>query len=216
MKKNIFLLFSLICTFALPLQISAEERPVTILYLGDSLTEGFGIEPEEAYPALVNTKLKEAGHLNIKTINGGYSGSTTASAFSRLKWYSRVKPDIVVLALGANDGLRGLPPEAMQTNLAKAIEFAQSKGIKVVLCGMQAPPNYGKEYTARFKEVYLTLTEEFGISLVPFLLNKVAGHPKMNLPDGIHPNQNGHRIIAETVYGHLFTVINSNRRNNKN
>lgn len=201
--RNILLLLFFISCFVSPQDIMAEERNTTILYLGDSLTEGFGVESHEAYPALIDRKFKNTGRLNIRTINGGYSGSTTASAFSRLKWYSRAKPDIVVIALGANDGLRGLPTETMQKNLEKAIEFALSNDMKVLLCGMQAPPNYGKGYTDEFKRIFLNLSQKYQVTFVPFLLENVAGIFNKNLPDAIHPNPKGHQQIAETVFPFL-------------
>ena len=176
--------------------------------LGDSLTEGTGVEQTKAYPYLVEQKLKAQGFLAIQVINGGVTGSTTASALSRLKWYLRDCPDILLLALGANDGLRGLPTVQIKNNLAATIKLALSKGIRVILAGMKMPPNYGEDYTLKYEKVFLELAKEYGIVFIPFLLEGVAGDPHLNLPDGIHPNERGHQIISELVYKTLVKVIN--------
>ena len=139
----------------------------------------------------------------------GVSGSTTASALSRLTWYLRDRPDILLLALGANDGLRGLPTLQIKHNLAETIELSLSKGIRVVLAGMKMPPNYGENYTLKFEKVFHELAKEYGITFIPFLLEGVAGDPKLNLPDGIHPNEPGHQIIAELVYKTIVKLVNA-------
>ena len=169
-----------------------------IVIVGDSLTEGFGIRKEESFPDLLQLELIKMGY-EVNIINGGVSGSTSASAYSRLKWYIRIQPDIVILALGGNDGLRGLSLVHMKKNLIKAIELAKSKNIKIILAGMQMPLNYGKEYTKSFREVFFELAKEYNIPLIPFLLKDVGGISSLNLSDGIHPNPEGHKIIAKNV-----------------
>ncbi len=181
----------------------------TILMLGDSLTEGTGIGENQAYPYLVEQKLKAQGFSAIKVINAGVSGSTTASGLSRLTWYLRDRPHILMLALGANDGLRGLPTVQIKRNLAATIELALSKGIRVVLAGMKMPPNYGEDYTRKYEKVFLELAKEYDIVCIPFLLEGVAGDPKLNLPDGLHPNERGHHIISELVYKTLVKLVNA-------
>ncbi len=173
-----------------------------IVIVGDSLTEGFGIRKEESFPDLLQLELIKRGY-EVNIINGGVSGSTSASAYIRLKWYIRIQPDIVILALGGNDGLRGLSLVHMKKNLIKAIELAKSKNIKIILAGMQMPLNYGKEYTKSFSEVYFELAKEYNIPLIPFLLKDVGGVSSLNLPDGIHPNPEGHKIIAKNVLKYL-------------
>ena len=177
-----------------------------IVALGDSLTEGFGVRKEEAYPFLVEKELLSKGHA-VKVVNAGISGSTSASAPSRIKWHIRSQPDIIIIALGGNDGLRGLSVAHMKKNLSKAIELAQAEKIQVLLSGMQIPLNYGKEYTETFREVFYELVELYKLSIIPFLLKDVGGVPNLNQPDGIHPNPEGHKIIAVTVLKSLEPLL---------
>jgi len=184
----------------------AEERPIHILFLGDSITAGLGVELENAYPALIAdmfddmiTMPEEKG-TRVRITNGSISGSTTAGALSRLKWFLRAEPDILVLALGANDGLRGLSTQEMSQNLEKTIVLAQENGIRVILAGMEIPPNYGPAYSKAFREVFAFLADRYDLSFIPFLLKEVAGNPSLNQADGIHPNRAGHKIIAGTVF----------------
>ena len=170
----------------------------SILFLGDSLTAGLGVEPEEAYPHLLGQMLVADG-IEVRIVNGGQSGSTTASALGRLNWYARAKPDILFLALGANDGLRGLTIEEMGKNLDAVIAAAQARGMRVLLAGMELPPNYGPEYTEAFRRVYADLAERYRVPLLPFLLAGVGGSPSLNQADGIHPNAEGHQRIARHV-----------------
>lgn len=171
-----------------------------LVVLGDSLTEGFGVAKEAAFPALLEKKLHQSNKKDWVVVNAGVSGSTTASAISRMKWLFKSKPDVVLLALGANDGLRGLKVEDSQKNLAEAIEYAQKQKVRVILGGLYMPPNYGADYTGKFKNMYTSLAKKYQLTFVPFILEKVAGNPKYNLADGIHPNEEGHKIIAENVY----------------
>lgn len=186
MKYVLFFLFS----FSLQAQ--------TILFLGDSLTEGYRLSKEESYPSLVEEKLK-LKHPKVKVINGGVSGATTASGLKRLDWYLKAKPDIMVLALGANDGLRGLKIEQTSKNLSLVIEKAQERGMKVILAGMKMPTNYGEPYRTNFEKVFTDLARKYKIKLIPFLLEGVGGNPKLNLPDGIHPNAQGYEVVAKNV-----------------
>ncbi|WP_080799643.1 arylesterase [Desulfamplus magnetovallimortis] len=197
--------FIFILTLLLPQKCAGAE--ITILFLGDSLTAGLGVEQDEAYPALLEKMLGEKGYEDLTLVNAGISGSTTASAISRLKWYSRVKPDILFLALGANDGLRGLSLEAMEKNLEKAIVAALESGMKVILAGMEIPPNYGPEYTSNFRNVFKLLSEKHNIFFMPFLLKDVAGEQKYNQADGIHPNAEGHKIIASNVFPYINEMV---------
>jgi acyl-CoA thioesterase-1 len=193
---------TLIITFLL-LFSSLSFAQKKLIVLGDSITEGYGVSKEAAYPALLEKKLHEAGKKEWSIINAGVSGSTTASGISRMKWLFKSKPDIVFLALGANDGLRGLKVEESQKNLATAIEYAQKEKVEVILGGLYMPPNYGADYTSKFKKMYEDLAKKYKLTFIPFILDKVAGNPKYNLADGIHPNEEGHKIIADTIFNAL-------------
>jgi acyl-CoA thioesterase-1 len=178
-----------------------------VLCLGDSLTEGYGIAPENSYPRLLERRLREQGHPDARVINAGISGSTTASAVSRLRWQLKARPDVVILALGGNDGLRGLDLSQTRKNLADAIALAKSRGVKVVLAGMKIPPNYGADYTRRFEALFPALARAHDVALIPFLLEGVAARPELNLPDGIHPNAAGYRIVVENVLETLLPLL---------
>ncbi|QLY25793.1 arylesterase [Bdellovibrio sp. KM01] len=193
---------TLIITFLL-LFSSLSFAQKKLIVLGDSITEGYGVSKEAAYPALLEKKLHDAGKKEWSIINAGVSGSTTASGISRMKWLFKSKPDVVFLALGANDGLRGLKVEESQKNLATAIEYAQKEKVEVILGGLYMPPNYGADYTSKFKKMYEDLAKKYKLTFIPFILDKVAGNPKYNLADGIHPNEEGHKIIADTIFNAL-------------
>jgi len=184
----------------------AQQDEFTILFLGDSLTEGLGLEEAESFPSLLDARFKAEGR-NIKVLNAGISGSTSASGLSRLQWYIRSQPDLMVLALGANDGLRGLSVDEMKANLAKTIEFAQANGVQVALTGMLTPPNMGPEYSEAFARTFPQLAEQYQLPLLPFLLEGVAAVPQLNQGDGIHPNVEGTRIVAETLYQFLLPLL---------
>jgi acyl-CoA thioesterase-1 len=188
------------------LLLSFGAQAKTILFLGDSLTEGYQLSKEEAYPALVENELKKKDP-TVKVINGGVSGATSASGLKRMDWYLKAKPDIMVLALGANDGLRGLKVADTQTNLTNVIEKAQKQNIKVVLVGMQMPPNYGETYRKQFEQMFPTLAKKYKVKLVPFMLEGIAANPALNLADGIHPNAKGHVILSKTMLKALETEI---------
>ena len=173
-------------------------NPKRILILGDSLTEGIGLDEARTYPRILEKKLKDRNH-NIEVINGGISGSTTATGLTRFKWHLKKKIDILVLQLGANDGLRGLDLNVSKKNLLEIINYAQEKKVKVLLLGILMPPNYGKKYVADFEKMYAQIASSHRLSFYKFILKDVAGNPELNLPDGIHPNEKGHQKIAENL-----------------
>jgi len=193
MKKIILILF----LFNL---ITANANSNTILFLGDSLTEGLGVSKENAFPKLVENLIQTELHKSIIVINGGVSGSTTSDALARLKWYMKKKPYLVFLALGANDGLRGLDLEESQKNLEEIIKYAQKYNAKVLLAGMLIPPNYGPEYSTQFKEMYQKIQVKYKLKSMSFLLDGIAGKKEFNQRDGIHPNEKGHKYIAKQVF----------------
>jgi acyl-CoA thioesterase-1 len=178
-----------------------------IVVLGDSLTFGLGLSPHEAYPALLQERLRRNG-LDFHVVNAGISGDTSAGGLSRLDLALDGDVRVLVVALGANDGLRGLPVSQLRNNLSRIIERAQARGVTVVLAGMEAPTNWGADYTAAFHEVYPSLAKEYRVALVPFLLDGVVGIEHLNQRDGIHPNAAGDRIVAETVWTVLEPVVN--------
>ncbi len=203
------ILFQIVCWNALIFGGAANTlaAETIVLMLGDSLTAGYGVEQSEAFPALVERRLEELRYTDVKIVAAGFSGSTSASALGRLRWYLRIKPDILFLELGGNDGLRGLDLETTKKNLQATIQLALDKGMAVVLAGMKIPPNYGQEYTWQFERIYPDLANKFSIPLIPFLLARIGGKPEFNLPDAIHPNPDGHKIVAETVLKHLLPLL---------
>lgn len=181
--------------------ISPVQKKKTILFFGNSLTAGYGVDPSEAYPALIQDKI-DSLNMNYKVINAGVSGETTSDGNSRIAWILKQPVDIFVLELGANDGLRGIPLNETKKNLQSMIDKVKAKypNVKVILEGMQIPPNMGPAYTSKFREIYPELAKENNIDLVPFLLKGVGGDPKLNQRDGIHPTAEGHKIVAENVW----------------
>jgi acyl-CoA thioesterase I len=186
---------------------SASETP-RIVFLGDSLTAGLGVAPEQAYPALIQQRLRQAGYPD-DVINAGVSGDTSAGGVRRLDWSLKGRVHVLVLALGANDGLRGLPPRQLETNLDTIIERARGRGAAVLLAGMEAPPNFGATYTRQFRGVYQALAARHHVPLIPFLLAGVAGVADLNQSDGIHPNARGHRALADLVWRQLEPLLKS-------
>lgn len=182
------------------------DASTTIVCLGDSLTEGYGVAPEQSYPSLLERRLLGLGH-DVRVVNAGVSGATSASAVSRLRWQLRARPDFIVLALGANDGLRGVSPESTRSNLRSAIEMARQAGVQVVLAGMKLPPNYGPAHLEEFERIFPELARAFELPLIPFLLDGVAADPKLNLADGIHPNPAGYEIVVENVLSTLLPLL---------
>jgi acyl-CoA thioesterase-1 len=183
-------------------------RPKVVV-LGDSLTAGYGLLELQAFPALLQEKLNVDGY-QWEVVNAGISGDTSAAGLQRVDWaLSQGDVRILVLELGANDGLRGLPVTEMKKNLASIIELAQQKRVAVLLAGMEAPPNFGPEYTVSFRQVYRDLARQYNIKLLPFLLDKVAGEPSLNQSDGIHPNVDGSKIVADTVWNVLRPMVDA-------
>ena len=174
--------------------------------LGDSLTAGYGLNESQAYPALLQRKLDAEGY-KFEVVNAGVSGDTSAGGLRRLDWALQGDVKILIVALGGNDGLRGLPVAEMQRNLARIIETARARGITVILAGIEAPPNYGQEYVAAFRGAFNELAREQRVVFIPFLLDKVAGLPELNLGDGIHPNERGAVIVSDTVWKALKPVL---------
>jgi len=177
-----------------------------VVILGDSLTAGLGLDAGDAFPAVLERRLRSAG-LPVTVVNAGVSGDTTAGGLRRLEWALDDQVRVLVVALGGNDALRGLPVADLQRNLSEIIERAQSRGIAVILAGMEAPPNLGPAYTAAFRSAYRDLAARYGVTFVPFLLAGVAGDPTLNQADGIHPNAEGARRVAELLWPSVETAV---------
>jgi len=186
----------------------ASENSKTILFFGDSITAGYGLETEEAFPYLIQQKLDSLGY-NYTAINAGISGETTAGGLNRIDWVFKQNVEIFILELGANDGLRGVPLTETRSNLKKMLNFVQEKNpeTKIILAGMQIPPNLGNEYTAEFRTMYSNLAEEEGVHLIPFILEGVAGNPDLNQPDGIHPTAAAQPILVENIWTVLEPLL---------
>src|SRR5688572_22092777 len=188
-----------------PNETPAPERRATnaaqprIVFLGDSLTAGYGLAKEESVPSLIQGRVRAEGY-PYEVVNAGVSGDTSAGGLSRLDWSLEGDVRLLVIELGANDGLRGLPVANMKRNLTEIITRAQSRGITVVLTGMEAPPNFGAAYTAEFRQVYRDLARLPDVTFMPFFLDGVAGLPHLNISDGMHPNAEGARIIERAVW----------------
>jgi acyl-CoA thioesterase-1 len=190
---------------AAPAPAPPSERP-RIVALGDSLTAGLGLPRELAYPTLLQERVDAAG-LDYEVVNAGVSGDTSAGGLRRLDWSLEGNVRVLILALGANDGLRGVPVAEMRRNLGAIIEHAQKRGITVVLAGMEAPPNFGRAYISEFHQAYPDLATHYKVRLVPFLLEGVAGVSSLNQRDGIHPTAEGARIIADNVWAVLKPIL---------
>lgn len=200
------------CDQQTPSASSADEAPTeapsgVIVAFGDSLTEGYGFEPERAYPALLEHRLNAKGY-NYKVINAGISGETSSGALSRVDWILRLNPDIVVLETGANDGLMGISPAVLEQNLNRIIARLQQSGVTVILAGMKMLANLGLTYTQEFEAVYSKVAASYGVSLIPFFLEGVATRRALNLADGIHPNAKGYVVIADLVLPYVVEAIN--------
>lgn len=180
----------------------------TILFFGNSLTAGYGLEPSEAFPALIQKKI-DSLQLGYQVINAGVSGETSSGGNSRVDWILRQPVDVFVLELGANDGLRGVPVAETKKNLQSIIDKVRAKypDAEIVLAGMQVPPNMGQKYAVEFQGIFPGLAKENNIELIPFLLDGVGGEAKLNLQDGIHPTAEGHRILAENVWSVLEKML---------
>ena len=188
----------------------AVTRPVrqTVLFVGTSLTAGLGIAPEDAFPALIQQKIDSAG-LAYRVVNAGVSGASSAEGLARISWLLRQPVDVLVLELGANDGLRGTSVEAMERNLQAIVDSARAHNVAVrlVVVGMEALPNLGRRYTEQFRQAFRDVASRNGAALIPFLLEGVAAEDSLNQGDGIHPTEAGHRIVAENVWRVLEGVL---------
>ena len=195
-------------TQSAPATSAASSARKTILFYGNSITAGSGLDPAQAFPALIGKRL-DSLKMDYKVVNAGLSGETTAGGLSRINWVLRQPVDVFVLELGGNDGLRGLPLADTRKNLQAIIATVRTKypNCKIVLAGMQVPPNLGTEYTREFKGIYKALADKNNLPLIPFLLERVGGIPRLNQSDGIHPTAEGNRIIAETVWQTLKEVL---------
>src|SRR5262245_1231127 len=186
-----------------PAPVASRPR---IVILGDSLTAGLGLPKDEAYPTLLQQRLDKEG-LNYEVVNAGVSGDTSAGGLARLDWALEGDVRVLIVALGGNDGLRGLPAEELKANLSHIIERAQKRGIRVMLAGMEAPPNFGQSYIVSFHQIYPDLARQYRVSLVPFLLQGVAGNETLNQRDGIHPTAAGARIVADNIWPVLRPML---------
>jgi acyl-CoA thioesterase-1 len=199
---------SLVAALALGLALGspagAAER--VVVAFGDSLTAGFGVAADEAWPALLQARLQREGY-PYRVVNAGVSGDTTAGGLRRVDWALRSPPEVAIVALGANDGLRGLSLAAMRDNLRGIVGRFQAAGVRVLLAGMRLPANYGDEYTRGFVEVFGEVARQERVPLMPFLLAGVAVDPRLNQADGIHPNAEGHRVVAERVWPFLLPLL---------
>ncbi len=183
------------------LAAKGQELPmVQVAILGDSLTAGFGLLQAEAFPALLQEKFDADGYARIDVVNAGLNGDTSAGGLRRLEWVLEPTVKILVIALGANDALRGQSPAQTKENLAQIIETANKKGVRVLLTGMQAPTNMGEQFQAEFRAIFPELAAKYHITFLPFLLEGIAGHPELNQEDGIHPTAAGQKMIAEMLY----------------
>ena len=191
----------LLCLF--PLAGLAMER---IVCLGDSLTAGYGLDPDQSYPSVLESVLIERGRV-VSVVNAGVSGDTSAGGARRLSWIMQQQIDCLIIALGANDALRGQPVKQTEENLRKIIQTARQKQpeVSIILTGMRAPPNMGSDYATQFQEIFPRLAKEESVLLLGFLLEDVAARPELNLADGIHPNVEGHRLIAESLVELMFS-----------
>ncbi|SNT38163.1 acyl-CoA thioesterase-1 [Ekhidna lutea] len=188
-------------------QSPAEEKKV-ILFFGNSITAGYQLDMDQAFPALIQERIDSLG-LNYKTINAGLSGETSAGGKSRIEWVLQTVPDIFFLELGANDGLRGLPLDETIKNLQDIIDAVKNENpeVEIIIAGMMVPPNLGQGYSDKFSQIFPKLAEANDATLIPFVLEGVAGNPELNLSDGIHPTPEGHEIVADTVWKYLEPLL---------
>jgi acyl-CoA thioesterase-1 len=185
-----------------------EDSKKVMLFFGNSLTAGYGVDPDDAIPYLIRKKLDSLS-LPYRVINAGLSGETTASGVNRIDWVLREPVDIMILELGGNDGLRGIDPKETRKNLQEIIDIALTKypDMKIIIAGMESPPNMGQQYTEEFRSVFRDLASENQLPLIPFLLAGVGGEPELNLDDGIHPNEQGHQIVMRNVWEVLEPLL---------
>ena len=189
-------------------QKNEENKQPIILFFGNSITAGYGLSVEQAFPAILQDRLDSLGY-DYKVVNAGLSGETTSGGINRIDWVLQTVPDIFVLELGANDGLRGLDLNITEQNLKGIIEKVRkaNPNVKIILAGMMVPPNMGSDYATSFQNIFKQVADEKDVVLVPFILDGVAGNPELNLPDGIHPTPEGHEIVADNVWEYLKPLL---------
>jgi acyl-CoA thioesterase I len=189
-----------------PVGVAEARAERVIVALGDSLTAGLGVAADEAYPALLEARLAREGYA-YRVVNAGVSGDTTAGGLRRVDWVLRAKPEIAIVALGANDGLRAQSPQAMRENLTAIVKRLQAAGARVLLVGMRLPPNYGADYTTEFQAVFPEVARSTRAAFMPFLLDGVAADTRLNQPDGIHPTAAGYQVIADRLWPYLRPLL---------
>lgn len=217
MVRNLYVIMFITCLFVFIGGCSDEqgdseasqkqsETMKTIVAVGDSLTAGYGLDQSESYPALLEEKLQAAGY-NYRVVNGGVSGETSSGTLSRMEWILTLKPDIVILETGANDGLRGIDTQVVERNIREILQLLEERDVVVLLAGMKMVWNLGPDYVAKFNSIYPELAEEFDVVFFPFFLEGVATQSQLNNNDGIHPNAKGYKIITENIYPYVVEAI---------
>jgi len=196
----------LLCVIVLSLEPGVAWGDAVVVALGDSLTAGLGVAADEAFPARLEARLRSEDYA-YRVVNAGVSGDTTAGGLRRVDWVLRARPEVVIVALGANDGLRGQEPRAMRANLDEIVRHLQAAGARVLLVGMRMPPNYGGDYTKEFEAVFPAVARRAKVALMPFLLDGVAGVPRLNQADGIHPTAEGQQVIADHLWPYLRPLL---------
>jgi acyl-CoA thioesterase-1 len=194
----------LVASLAFAGPVHATER--IVVAFGDSLTAGLGVMPDDSYPAQLQARLRTEGYA-YRVVNAGASGDTTAGGLRRVDWALKNKPDIVIVALGANDALRAQDLASVRANLDGIVARFQKAGARVLVAGMEVPPNYGARYAADFRRLYAEVARKRGAALMPFFLDGVAGNPRLNQPDGIHPTADGYRVVVERLWPHLAPLL---------
>lgn len=203
--RTLLTIILLLAGFSAYAQDSEQNR---ILFFGDSITAGLGVDKSQAFPALIQQKI-DSLELNYEVINGGLSGETSAGGLRRIDWVLQRKVDIFILELGGNDGLRGIELSSTKNNLQQIIDKVQTKypNVQIILAGMQVPPNLGQDYTRQFESIYPELAEENDLPIIPMILDKIGGNENYMQGDGIHPTPEGHRVIAETIWKKLKPIL---------
>jgi acyl-CoA thioesterase-1 len=200
---------SIIILFFVQISITTQaQEKKTILFFGDSISAGYGLEPQQAFPALIQDKIDSIG-LGYEVINGGVSGETSAGGLRRINWVLQRDIDIMILELGGNDGLRGIDLSSTKENLQQIINRAKAKNpdIEIIIAGMQVPPNLGTDYSKEFEDLYPSLAEKNDLILIPLILDKVGGRDEYMQSDQIHPNIKGHKVVAETIWDVLYSIL---------
>ena len=194
------IVLTIVLSVLMCISLEAQQKK-SILFFGDSISAGYGIQPQQAFPAVIQDKIDSLG-LNYEVINGGLSGETSAGGLRRINWVLQRNIDIMILELGGNDGLRGIDLSSTKDNLQQIIDRAKAKNpeIEIIIAGMQVPPNLGTDYTKEFQELYPELAEKNNLTLIPLILDEVGGRDEFMQPDQIHPNVKGHKVVAETVW----------------